>query len=142
MTIMCRSKQSGKAQKGVALIETALTLPLVLLVIFGIFNFGFALYNKAVITNASREAARAGIVYTAGANDEAIKAYAESVALQYCNGRMISLGVQSSCQPTATISGDDLQVKVDYSFKNVAGAFVGIGNAMELSAQTVMRLEI
>lgn len=130
------------SQRGVAMIETALTLPLVLLVIFGIFNFGFALYNKSVITNASREAARAGIVYTAGANDAAIKTYAEDVARQYCTGRMISLGAQASCVPVATISGNDLHVRVNYTFGNVAGAFVGIGNAMELSSQTVMRLEI
>ena len=47
---------------GVAVIEFAIILPLLLVIIFGIIEFGLVLFNKQVITNASREGARAGIV--------------------------------------------------------------------------------
>ena len=51
-----------KNQRGASAVEFAVVLfPLVLLV-FGIIDFGFLLYNKAMLTNASREGARAGIV--------------------------------------------------------------------------------
>jgi Flp pilus assembly protein TadG len=50
-------------QKGAALIEFAIVLPLLLLLIFGMIEFSLLMYNKAMITNASREGARRGIVY-------------------------------------------------------------------------------
>jgi Flp pilus assembly protein TadG len=55
-------KTTIKNQQGVAAVEFALILfPLVLLV-FGTIEFSTLLYDKAMITNASREGARAGIV--------------------------------------------------------------------------------
>lgn len=51
-----------KKQQGVAIIEFALIALLVFALSFGIITFGVALYNYAVITNASREGARAAVV--------------------------------------------------------------------------------
>ncbi|MEE9495904.1 MAG: TadE/TadG family type IV pilus assembly protein, partial [Desulfobacterales bacterium] len=50
-------------QRGTAAIEFAIVLPLLMVLIFGIIEFGLVFYDKAMVTNASREAARAGIVY-------------------------------------------------------------------------------
>ena len=52
-----------KNQKGASAVEFAIILPLLLVLLFGIIEFGFLLYNKAMITNAAREGARAGIVF-------------------------------------------------------------------------------
>ncbi len=49
-------------KKGIAAVEFALILPMLLLVLFMIIEFSIILYDKAVITNASREGARMGIV--------------------------------------------------------------------------------
>ena len=46
------------------MVELALALPMMMLLIFGAVEFGTAMYDKAVITNASREGARFGIVAT------------------------------------------------------------------------------
>lgn len=51
-----------KDQLGAAAIEFALILPLLMLVVFGTIEFGLLLFNQHVVTNASREGARAGIV--------------------------------------------------------------------------------
>ena len=56
-----RSKSSS--QKGASAVEFALILPLLMLILFGIIEFSLLMYNKAMITNASREGARRGIVY-------------------------------------------------------------------------------
>jgi hypothetical protein len=53
------------SQKGAALVEFAIVLPILLVLLFGIIDFSILLYNKASITNASREGARAGIVFRA-----------------------------------------------------------------------------
>lgn len=45
-------------QKGQALVELALLLPLLLLIVFGITEFGRAFYIKNALTNAAREGAR------------------------------------------------------------------------------------
>jgi Flp pilus assembly protein TadG len=51
-----------KDQNGAALVEFAIVLPMLILVLFGTIEFGLILFNQNVITNASREGARAGIV--------------------------------------------------------------------------------
>ena len=50
------------SQKGAAMVEFALILIPLLLITFGIIEFGMFMYNQQVLTNASREGARAGIV--------------------------------------------------------------------------------
>lgn len=50
-------------QRGTSAVEFAIVLPLLVVFVFGIVEFGLIFYNKAMLTNASREAARAGIVY-------------------------------------------------------------------------------
>jgi Flp pilus assembly protein TadG len=49
-------------QRGAALIETAITIPLVLLVSVSIFEFGRAYQTWQVLTNAAREGARVSIL--------------------------------------------------------------------------------
>src|SRR6476659_6848202 len=49
-------------ERGAALIETAVTLPLILLVSVGIFEFGRAYQTWQVLTNAAREGARQAVL--------------------------------------------------------------------------------
>ena len=49
-------------QRGAALLETAITIPIVLLVCVAIFEFGRAYQTFQVLTNAAREGARASII--------------------------------------------------------------------------------
>lgn len=51
-----------KNNRGQVLIETALILPLLLLLIFGMVDFGRAMYTKNTLTNAARSGARAAAV--------------------------------------------------------------------------------
>lgn len=125
------------------MIEVALTLPLVLLVLFGIINFGVALYNKAVITNASREGARLGIAYT---EDEGQR-NAEIISLvnSKCATFLITFGGTKTCTvvPDDTVdSGETLEVKVDFNFTTVAGKLLGIGNTMSIGAVSRMKFEV
>jgi Flp pilus assembly protein TadG len=51
-----------RSQKGAALLEAAITIPLILMVCVGIFEFGRAYQTWQVLTNAAREGARAAII--------------------------------------------------------------------------------
>ena len=53
-------KQLRTSVKGQSFVEIAVTLPIILLVFFGMVEVGFAAHSYLVITNASREGARFG----------------------------------------------------------------------------------
>ena len=51
-----------RRERGAALLETALALPMVLLIAVGIFEFGRAYQTWQVLTNAAREGARVAVL--------------------------------------------------------------------------------
>jgi Flp pilus assembly protein TadG len=53
-------KRYMKEEKGQALLETALILPILLLLLIGIITFGMLLYSKIVVTLAASQSARLG----------------------------------------------------------------------------------
>ena len=138
-------KRKIKNQRGVAAVEFALILlPLVLLV-FGTIEFSTLLYDKAMITNASREGARAGIVYSFP--DRIADGEIVNVVSTYCSDHMLSLGGDSSVSTTISrsgnASGDDLTVRVSYVYQFlVLPSFIAaLSGGLNLQAETVMRLE-
>jgi Flp pilus assembly protein TadG len=62
-------KRPSTSERGQALLETAIALPLVLLVSAGIFEFGRAYQTWQVLTNAAREGARVAILPGTTASD-------------------------------------------------------------------------
>jgi Flp pilus assembly protein TadG len=46
---------------GASAVEFAIVLPCLLLIVFGVIEFGLLVYNKQILTNACREGARAGV---------------------------------------------------------------------------------
>ena len=57
-----RFVQRGRSDRGAAIVETAITLPLVLLVSVAIFEFGHAFQTWQILTNAAREGARVAVI--------------------------------------------------------------------------------
>jgi hypothetical protein len=51
-------------ESGASAVEFAIILPLLVIFLFGIIEFSLMFYDKAVLTNASREGARYGILFT------------------------------------------------------------------------------
>lgn len=137
---------ANNRKKGASVVEFAFVLPLLLVLVFGIIEFGIILFDKAVLTNACREGARAGIVVgPARLTDAEITARIES----YCQNYLITFG--SAINPVITFPnppaqktfGNDLTVKVtyDYDFLLLPGFIPGVPNLLTLEAQTVMRYE-
>ena len=57
------SDKRGRRERGQALVEFALVVPIFLVLTFGIVDFGWALKSWITVTNASREGARMGAVH-------------------------------------------------------------------------------
>jgi len=154
-----------KDEKGVAAVEFAIIAALFFALLFGIIEFSLALYDKAVITNASREGAREAILFTPPNglcyDNAKTEADVQAVVDQYVAGRLISFGgapaVGVDADPgtyddndaNGCLSrGDYRRVNVTYSYdfllvpdlrQLLTGAAAPGG--ITLDAETVMRME-
>jgi len=132
-------------QRGAAVVEFALILPILLLLLVGTIDASLALYDKAVITNASREGARAGIV---ARSPSLTDAQIQQIVQNYLQGALVSLG-STSALPAVQIqkgiwNGDPtLQVTVRYTFQGVGlgSLFDSLGKPWVLQSSTVMVYE-
>jgi Flp pilus assembly protein TadG len=137
-----------KSQKGAAAIEFYFVLPVLLFLLFGIIEFSVLFYDKAVITNASREGARAGIVRAelAEISEPLSEEDIQEVVDNYCAGRLITFGsseVATAVTGAGGNSGDPLTVLVQYQydFLVLPNFVTSLAGAINLTAQTVMRME-
>jgi Flp pilus assembly protein TadG len=138
------------SQKGAAMVEFALILPLLIVLIFGIIEFSIIMYDKAMVTNASREGARAGIVLRltpAGDLNPLTDAEIKSVVMGYLNTRLITFGSgtadATSTPPLPRKSGDQLTVTATYTydFLLLPNFVTTLTGKIDLEAETVMRME-
>jgi Flp pilus assembly protein TadG len=142
-------KRSNHRQNGAAAVEFAIVLPLLIILLFGIIEFALILYDKAVITNASREGARAGIVSkTNRLSDSEIT----TIVNGYCQNYLISFGTSNTAVGITWLDndanssksfGDELSVSVSYpySFLVLPNFLTGLTGSLVLTAVTVMRYE-
>ena len=56
-------KRMRKSEKGQAMVEMALVLPILLLLIGGIMDFGWLFYHQLSLANAAREGARYAVIH-------------------------------------------------------------------------------
>jgi Flp pilus assembly protein TadG len=95
-------------QRGAALLETAITIPLVLLVTVSIFEFGRAYQTWQVMTNAAREGARVAVLagYTDAMVTKTVTDYLAAGQLQFANDagvnveRTVPFGVNTASRVT------------------------------------------
>ena len=146
-----------KSQKGATAVEFAIILPLLLLLIFGIIEFGLFLFNRHVITNAAREAARAGIVVRI---PRLSNAEIETIARNYCEQYLVTfgagtlniplpllredesgnpLGMDPDGNPKLGVFGDVLIVRATYQYDWLFLSTVGLGPK---TIQTIARMKM
>src|SRR5687767_11975706 len=106
-----------RSEKGTALVEAAVTIPLLLLVSVGIFEFGRAYQTWQVITNAAREGARVAVLPSASsaAATQRVRDYMRDGQLL----RWSTANVTVDSAATLTIAGATTtasRVTVDYPF--------------------------
>lgn len=154
---MATLKPFRTGEQGQAIVEMALTLPLLLLIVFGMFDFGLLFQKFEVVTNAAREGARLAVL-----TSEYTTTDAQSRALDY----LASGGISGSCSAgtagsvcvtvtpgTTTISGTSpavtvnemvVTVEYDYQFSFVGPIiklFGGNLGVTPLTATSRMRVE-
>lgn len=123
-------------KKGQALVETALTLPILLLVLMGIIEFGIIFNSYLIITNASREGARYAAIHD---TDNQIQGVVDNLT-QTLDRNKLKLTITPIS--SNRISGNSVTVKIDYDV-SIIMPFINviIPNPFRISSQTTMRVE-
>ncbi len=121
-------------QRGAAMVELALSLMILMLIVFGITEFGRVMYTKLLLNNAAREAARTAVV------TDPIHAFgAATVAAQkiYPNGHL------TMSPESPTTAGQPITVTVSVLFQsivpNLDPSFAKLN--VTLRGETTMRYE-
>jgi TadE-like protein len=136
------SSRRKTSDRGTAAVEFALIVPVLLLIVFGIIDFGRALNAQITLTGAAREGVRlAALGYPNAAIQARVVAAAPSLS-------RLTVTVAQSCAPGAGPT-EDAQVDVSYPFSfitpigSVASFFgvSGVGVPIVLTAQGIMPCE-
>lgn len=126
--------------------EFALVLPVLVLLIFGMIEMSLLLYNQQILTNASREGARAGIVVD---TPRVSAAAIEDVVNNYAADHLVTFASTTPALVFEPITecvnfSDDLTVTVsfDYNFFVLPALTANtIPISKTLTAQAVMKCE-
>lgn len=129
---------SRRRQRGQAVIETALIMPILLLAVMGLVDFGRVYFSRAQLENGVSEGARyAALDRTDSAVKAKTKAYAGTLALADSD---ITVQCYSGSTNTvkdcaAAVAGDTVGVRVTIAFQPITPLIGNIvGNALSISA--------
>ena len=138
-----------RGERGAATVEFAIISIVLFAIVFGIIEFGVLMFNQHVLTNASREGARAGVVMRVPRlPDAAIIGRVDNYAQKF----MVTFGAPSDpitvvkrpwaeeTPPRTPQFGEELTVTVTYPFDFLFLSFFGLG-PIPLEAETRMRME-
>lgn len=101
-------------QRGAALLETAITIPLILAVSVSIFEFGRAYQTWQVLTNAAREGARVAVLA------DSTDAYVKQVVKDYMTGGRLQEAATAKVNVERAVPFGERtasQVTVEYPFR-------------------------
>ena len=114
MKVESRSARAGSS--GQSLAETAVVLPLLLLLVFGIIEFGRVLNAYIIVTNGAREGARYGAV-----------GYTQAQIINEVNQATASLGpVQVTVTGAGGARGSQVTVTVRYNLDIIVPLLSGV----------------
>ena len=148
------TKRGGKGEGGQSLVEFALVLPIFLLVLFAIIDFGMAFHAWIVVTNSAREGGRLGSVHPA-LDAVGSPCYGQGSLAQCIETRVRDTAGDLGDEVVVTVTnadgvpGESVVVGVSYDYSlitpmaNILGMIGGgsIGDTLTLSSTADMRLE-
>ncbi len=145
-----------KREAAQSLVEFSLMLPMFLILVFGVIDFGMGLRAYITTAQATREGARYGSIGNSGSTGGAAVSCnagsANAIVVKVCN----TMGGLDKTRATVTVSypngqtpGNSVRVVTSYNYKYITPVsglikvFTGgsVGSTLPLSSTTDMRLE-
>jgi Flp pilus assembly protein TadG len=139
------NKRNAGQQQGQTLIEFAIVLPVLLLIVFVIFDLGRAIYTYSMLTNAAREGARyASVASTASTTDiqQHTLEFASGVDVQITNITVDKNNVNIVEVENNSIYRDDINVivTINYNFVPITPYVSRLLNGGVLDLSTSSRM--
>jgi Flp pilus assembly protein TadG len=124
------------SRKGQSMVEFALVLPMLIVLLVGIFEFGQIFNAYLQINHASREGARTGALR--GTDTEIVQTVSDSSPTLDSTLMTVTITPNESSRTR----GESVEVQVEYDYHVVIG-LIGdiISNNVNLTTQTTMRIE-
>lgn len=128
--MIMRIARLSKSERGAAAVEFAILLPVLILLIIGLIEFGLLYHDYLAVTHAAREGARMAAVNRFGQFD--------AVGSSGLNGATATMSY-----PSGSASGNPVMVTVAYDHALLTGYLqtIGIPSVFHLHSEAVMRLE-
>jgi hypothetical protein len=132
-------------QRGQALVEFALILPVFFLIVAGMFDFGLGIYSDLTLVNAAREGARLGAIDPG--NTTAIETRVRAMSNNLDASKLkVTIKCErptgsafTSCSSPMWQPGDATLVTVDYKYSMFFPLL--FGTEIPLASETRMRIE-
>jgi len=123
-------------KRGQALVEVAILLPILLLILMGIFEFGRVFNAYLIINHASREGARSAAL----GNDDTEIINKINASIFYLDSAKLTIVITPS--KSSRTRGTDVTVNLKYNIDIIVPIIENlVPNPFPLEAQTVMRVE-
>lgn len=125
------------SERGVAALELAILMPLLLMILFGIIDWGYVFYVDLTMTNGVREGARVGVTRNTIAIAEAD---AKTAATNYVS----TLGTHNNIVISAAMTGTEqlsVEARID-DFQPLVGFLPDSALPSKLTTQASMRWEL
>jgi Flp pilus assembly protein TadG len=137
-----------RRERGAALLEAAVTVPIILLISVGIFEFGRAYQTWQVLTNAAREGARLAVI--AGSTDADVTGRVRGymTAGQLPNASTAVVTINRGVALTASDTGSRITINYPFQFMvlnpvvRLVSPSATTGAPITMQASAIMRNEI
>jgi Flp pilus assembly protein TadG len=139
-----------KSERGAALLEAAITIPMLLLVSVGIFEFGRAYQTWQILTNAAREGARMAVLQDSSNTDitARVTQYMTDGQLGAVAGATVGVNRSAVLDVNGrSVSASDVTIDYPFSFivlqpvARLVAPTTSLGGAVVMHAEAVMRNE-
>ena len=129
-------------ERGAVAAEFALLLPVFMILLFGTIEFGMIMYSRELITNASREGARAGIIQV---SPKPTAGTITTIATTYLTGTGINLAdVTIAVTGAGGANPATLTVAATYQYRWLIPyipTVLGLPRPLPMTGRTIMRHE-
>ena len=135
---MLNRRNNRTTRKGQSVVEFALVLPILVMIVMGIVEFGRIFMAQQIVTNASREGARSAVLPSSTSSD------VETTVLNYMTSGGLTgpTNVQMTNVGQTVPTGSATSVNVNYTLSILTGTIIpGLGDSVTITHTTVMRHE-
>jgi Flp pilus assembly protein TadG len=136
--------KTSRRARGMAMVEFVIILPILLMLVFSIVEFGVLFGRWQTLSNAAREGARTAVVFRSGCNAGSVEAEVRQRVKDYASPLGIILAdadiaVSGVCGASTTSS--TVTVTLPYTFKVLPGFAASVSPSIDLVGNSVMRNE-